>query len=486
MSGIPIRRRAFVRGAGMLAMTAFGQTGSGSVVYDGRFVPEGAACKFAFVNDHHYWPDHKENWGGGAQITSNTNRRMPDLAAVLNEERPDLSVHAGDVISAGGSFYPTPSEYAKQLAFAADLYKRLAHPHIPMIGNHETLEGVYERAAQLAPWSRLFGAPYRSQDLKGWRIIALHSLIPNPGGTRDVYGIDAAQTAWLRQRLQEATERQMRVVICTHVPPSGWQDSSAFEEILAGAPCVRVVLCGHTHRNVIRMLGGVPIVERAANVTSPFGYTMVHCYPDGRVILVQKAQHFPADDFVSLKAQGPGPLGSEGERFLTVGGTSRLPLTGLKVLGKGAKASIHDGHLRLTAGSERAQILVDAPPLRNGRMTLTMTGSNAGRMGGIALAGPGGEGGVEAALTARYSPDGKVYLARPSAAGREVLARDWFNISDHIAYRLTFEVRDGKLRAAWKNMLELTASVDATAGQFGLFVDGGTVLVTDLRVEALA
>lgn len=485
MSGPRMDRRAFLSGAGMLSMTAFAQSGAGSVLYEGSFVPDGAACKFAFVNDHHYWPDHKENWGGGAQITSNTNRRMPDLAAELNGERPALSVHAGDVISAGGSFYPTPSEYAKQLAFAADLYKRLAHPYIPMIGNHETLEGVYERESQLGAWSRLFGAPYRFQDLNGWRVIALHSLIPNPGGASDVYGIDAAQTEWLRQRLREATDRQLRVVICTHVPPSGWRDSSAFEEILASAPCVRLVLCGHTHRNVIRILGGVPVVERAANVTSPFGYTMVHCYGDGRVILVQKSQHFPADDFVSLKAQGPAPLGSEGERFLTVGGASKLPLTGLKVMGRGARASIHDGHLRLTAGGERAQILVDTAPLRNGRLTLTMTGAGAGRMGGIALAGPDGEGGVEAAVTARYSPDGKVYLARPRATAREVLARDWFNISDHIAYRLTFEVRDGKLRAAWKNMLELTASVDATAGQFGLFVDGGTVLVTGLRVESL-
>jgi hypothetical protein len=45
------------------------------------------------VSDHHYWPGHLENWGNGSQITSKTDRRMPDLAEVLNEEQPGLSIH---------------------------------------------------------------------------------------------------------------------------------------------------------------------------------------------------------------------------------------------------------------------------------------------------------------------------------------------------------------------------------------------------------
>jgi hypothetical protein len=79
----------------------------GTEVYSSSFVPDGAECRLAFVADHHYWPNHLENWGGGSQITSSTDRRMPDLVQALNDENPDLSVHAGDVVSAGGSFFPS-------------------------------------------------------------------------------------------------------------------------------------------------------------------------------------------------------------------------------------------------------------------------------------------------------------------------------------------------------------------------------------------
>ena len=65
-------------------------------------------------------------------------------------------------------------------------------------------------------------------------------------------------------------------------------------------------------------------------------------------------------------------------------------------------------------------------------------------------------------------------------------ARSWFNIGDNIAYRLTLEVRGGRIRASWKNMLYLEAPVEAGAsGYFGFFVDRGMLFVTDLKLEAL-
>ncbi|HOK46498.1 MAG TPA: hypothetical protein PLK67_11235, partial [Bryobacteraceae bacterium] len=110
MKSTRLGRRAFLQiwstalaGASAARTALAGQAaGGGTVLYTGRFVPEGWESKIVFVSDHHYWPGHLENWGGGAQITTSTDRRMPDLAEVLNEERPDLSVHGGDVISAGG------------------------------------------------------------------------------------------------------------------------------------------------------------------------------------------------------------------------------------------------------------------------------------------------------------------------------------------------------------------------------------------------
>jgi len=185
----PIDRRSFLRlssaalVAGPLAgMRRFPQVlDSGEVVYSAGFVPEGAECSIAFVSDHHYWPRHLENWGDGSQITTNAERRMPDLAAVLSEERPDLSIHAGDVISAGGSFFPPPEEYGRQLAFARKFYGSLSHSSMPLLGNHETQEPQYRNEAQLESWIKNFGPPYRHHDLKGWRIVGVNCLMPNPG-----------------------------------------------------------------------------------------------------------------------------------------------------------------------------------------------------------------------------------------------------------------------------------------------------------------
>lgn len=484
-----IGRRTFLRigGAALAAPPLCSQT---AVLYDSPFVPEGAACKFAFAADHHYWPGHLENWGGGAQITTSTDKRMPDLAEALNAERPGLSVHAGDVISAGASFFPPPEEYARQLKFTQDFYRRLSHPSLPLLGNHETLEGFYESEQQLEAWVRSFGPPYRYHDLNGWRIIGLNCLLPNPkarqgpgGRYRDVFGLDPAQLDWLRRTLKEASARQMHAVICAHVPPRGWVNAAAFEAAMVEAGCVRAVLCGHVHRNSMSEMGGVPVLTRTANVMTPFGYTIVHCYPGGRLILVQKSQHFPYDDFLSAGFTKVSPLGSEADRYLTLGGSSPMPLERLKVIGEGAEAAIHDGHLRLAAKSARGAVLIDAGKLENARLTLTAVKAEGERMGGIALAGEDGRGGVEATVTARYSPAGKVYLARNG----EVLARGWFNIGDNIAYRLTLEARGGRVRASWKNMLDLEAPAGgAASGHFGFFVEGGTMFVTDLKLERLA
>jgi hypothetical protein len=233
-------------------------------------------------------------------------------------------------------------------------------------------------------------------------------------------------------------------------------------------------------------VGGIPVLVRVGNVSSPFGYTIVHLYPDGRILLVQKSQHFPLDDFISTKIQG-GAQGSETDRYLTLGGSSQLPLDGLRVLGNEARASIADGHLRLSSRSGRAMVLIDSASLGNARLSLTAVKASADCMGAIALARADGEGGIEAAVTSRYSPDGKVFLATQRDGGRQVLARSWFNISDDISYRLKLEIRERQITAIWKNMLELQVSVPpADTGQFGFFVDRGTMFVTDVTLEKLA
>jgi hypothetical protein len=468
---------------------------TGTRVFAAKLVPDGAVCRLALVADHHYWPEHKENWGGGAQITSLSDRRMPDLAATLNALKPDLSIHAGDVISAAGSFHPTADAYTKQLEFQARFMKSLTHPCIATIGNHETLEAHYASHAQLAAWSKHFGAPFREHDVKGWRFLTLNPMVPNAGqrhgagdGFGNVYGLDDEQLQWLRGRLTDAAGKKLHVVVVVHVPPSDWFNNAAFEEVLtgAGAGTVKAVLCGHWHRNNSFFIGGIPVLVRTSNVETPFGYHMVHCYADGRLIVVQHSQHFPYEEFLSA-GFAQGKQGAEADRYVTIGGGSQLPLTGLRVIGADARARIVDGHLRLLSRTGRATLLIDTAALGDARLSLTAVKARGERMGGIARAAADGTGGIEAVVTSRYSDDGKVYLAAGSGAARQVLARDWFNIGDDIAYRLTLECRKGKITATWANMLTLEASVSTAAagGHYGCFVERGGMFVTDVTLDAL-
>jgi len=464
----------------------------GTLLYSSSFIPEGAECRLAFVSDHHYWPNHLENWGGGAQITSSTDRRMPDLAETLNNEKVDLSIHGGDVISAGGSFFPPPEEYARQLAFAKRFYQALKHPFVPMVGNHETPEAHYADQSQLEAWVKHFGPLYRHVDHGTWRFIALNCMMPNPDGRHgrgdnygNVYGLEPTQLAWLKERLQEAAGRKMKVLLFTHVPPQQWINAAEVENVAVSSGCVKGFVCGHVHRNSLSFMSGIPVLTRIANVMSPMGYTMLHLYSDGRMIVVQKSQHFPMEDFISSGFRS-GTQGPESTRYLTIGGSSRLPLEGLRVVGTEAHAVIADGHLRLASLPGRAAVVLDTDLLQNARLTLTSVKA-AERMGAFVLANKDSEGGIEATVTSHYSPDGKVFLSQQQSDHREVLARSWFNISDDIAYRLSVEVRNGRVLASWKNMLDLEAkTAPGRSGYFGFYVEKGAMFVTDLKLERLS
>ena len=213
---------------------------------------------------------------------------MEDFVGVLNEEDPDVSIHGGDVIDAGGAFFPTEEEYIKQLTFEKDFLGRLNHTAVPLIGNHETLEGQYADVSQLDRWSSYFGPRYRSVDVHNWRLIGLDSLLPNPDGKygggnvfRNVFGIDAGQMNWLKNELREAASRKMHVLLFAHVPPISYENVAEFEQVIAGSECVRAMVCGHWHRNYLYMSAGIPVLVRIANGASPSATRYFTCMKTG-------------------------------------------------------------------------------------------------------------------------------------------------------------------------------------------------------------
>jgi hypothetical protein len=478
---------------------------AGSVLFETDFIPSGYSLKLAFIADHHYWPNHLTNWGNGTQMTRQSEERMLDLADCLNSGRVDISIHGGDVIDAGSAFNPPLDEYIKQLDFEERFLKSLNHTSIPMPGNHETPKAGYSDESDLDHWKKRFGPIYRHLDRAGWRMISLFPIIPKTAeksGKRSGYGLDSKQVRWLDGQLKDAETKGLKVLLFSHVSPLSYVNRSEFELLVNSYDCVKAMFCGHEHRNYFFPLGKVPVLMRAGNAMAPLAYSMIYPYPDGRLVVVQKSQHFPFMDFVSTRLK-EGAQGREIERYLTLGASSAIPLSGMKLIGPSALANIRNGHLRLDSGREnqtayldsqpisipktaKGVLLIETPDVRNARLSFSAVPERAARMGAFALADQDGGGGIETSLSVRTSGQGKLLLTDLRKGKKDILDRNWFNVHSGGAYRCVLEVLDGRIKAEWKNMAGLTSSIQgASTGKFGIFVEDGTIFVTDLKLEKI-
>lgn len=476
-----------------------------NILFSSEFVPVGFSYKIAFVADHHYWPNHMRNWGSGTQQTRQTEERMLDLVERLNLENLDASIHGGDVIDSGSAYYPPVEEYIKLLDFEKRFLDGLNHQVIPMIGNHETPEALYEDESELGRWKDRFGPLYRYHDVSEWRLVTINMMVPNPDEIHakgNIYGIDDKQLKWLTTVLDDAASKNRKVLLFSHVSPLSYVNLEEFDKLVNSYDCVKAIFCGHEHKNYVFLLGKVPVMMRVGNAMSPLGYTIMYGYPDGRVIVVQKSQHFPFLDFVSSGFR-QGAQGREIERYLTLGGTSYLPLEEMKLIGNRASARIKDGHLRFDSGKDnqkvvqegqsftiskkmRGILLIDIPDIRDAQISFSAVMEGADRIGALACTEPDGRGGIEAVLNPGYSEHGQLYLVDDRGKKNNILDRSWFNVRDGIAYRFLLKVQNGKVKAKWKNMPELSADIDVNrSGYFGFFVENGTMLVTDLKLEKI-
>lgn len=458
---------------------------SSKVLYSSDFIPDGASLTLAFVADHHYWPNHFKNWG--SKQFRYTEARMRDLIVTLNDETPDVSIHGGDVIDAGTAFVPPLDEYIEQLDYEKEMLDALKHPAIPIVGNHEVPDAHYESESELDHWKERFGALYRYTDINGWRLVCLNTMVPNPGGESPVYGIDDIQLQWLAKVLDDAASNNLKALLFAHIPPDNYtyKNTHDFGKVIASTGCVKGMVTGHIHRNERYSLNGIPVMVRASNVASPLAYTMVYPYPDGRIVVVQKSQHFPFINYMSNIIQ-EGLQGKENDRYYTLNGSSEMPLTGLTVKGNNAHAEIKNGRLSLESKEGKGMILIDKPELTHARISFSVVKEGATHIGAVACAGDSGSARIEAVLTSEYGTDGNMFLAAYRENRKETLDRSWFNIADGIAYKCVLEARNGTITFSPKNMPELSAAVKGNpSGKFGFFVENGKMLVTDLKLEKL-
>lgn len=192
---------------------------------------------------------HVQAPGVGDRHGVDNNLRLTEAVASLNAEdpRPELVLATGDMTNDGA-----PEELAELLR----LLEPLELPLAILPGNHDD-QGPFRDAFDM-PWAD--GHLSWLLELNGLSIIGLDCTVP--GKAHGQFDDDRAQ--WLGQALERTAGRP--TLLALHHPPfvSGitlmdqakLHEAEAFVAMVAAAPHVDRVVCGHLHRPVTAVLPG--------------------------------------------------------------------------------------------------------------------------------------------------------------------------------------------------------------------------------------
>lgn len=200
--------------------------------------------------------------------TCRTLERVVDAVNGLSP-RPAFVIVGGDLVSPDissdsieGHRDASEAEYEASYAVLRSILERLEVPFHMLMGNHDRRR-PFRRVmlSQEAPddENHCFVV-----DVDGYRVCALDSL--DPGKKPGILG--ASQVAWLRDRLREATDRDVVIAVHHHAVPIGLErldvqmlmDAEALWKVLVEAGNVRGVLCGHVHLQHEEVRHGIPVV----------------------------------------------------------------------------------------------------------------------------------------------------------------------------------------------------------------------------------
>ena len=189
------------------------------------------------------------------------NRQRLDaiLDALINApQMPDLLLATGDLTDRGDF-----SSYGLLQSALADL----PFPVLPCVGNHDS------RAAFLTHfpgYADTNGFVQYVHDMPEFRLIVIDTLEEGRHGG----AFCDARAAWLRQRLAEAGETPVYIIM--HHPPFDcgidWMLTDVrepwvarFQTAIADAPQVRGLICGHLHRPVTAAWQGLTVTVCGAS-----------------------------------------------------------------------------------------------------------------------------------------------------------------------------------------------------------------------------
>ena len=174
-------------------------------------------------------------------------------AAHLRESRPDLVVNTGDISLNG-------ADLEADLRFALAEHQSLGLDWRAIAGNHDVGDNVEVartqpvNAERLARWRGVFGPAWWQQDVPGWRILALDSLLSGSGLAED-----EEQDLFVRHAVETCAGRALLLML--HKPMFGhhpgdaavdstWLTPAPRARLLAalGTARPKIVASGHVHQ----------------------------------------------------------------------------------------------------------------------------------------------------------------------------------------------------------------------------------------------
>lgn len=238
---------------------------SGDEVYDFTLVEvdDSGPLVFALLADVHYAPDPEQFKEAliDRRMVVHPDGVLDELVRELNDLCPDFVILVGDLVA--DAQRPSPDRVAEWMTIVGDLLPaRLGVPFYAAVGNHDV---VRDEAIGTRSYEQVFGPTYYSFGMKGVHCVVLNTNYLSGG--RLVYGIDAAQLAWVRADLAQVPEHTP-VLVFAHQPSWDWAatpENAALFDLLAEME-ITALLTGHWHTNA--MLREAPFPEWTSGAVS--------------------------------------------------------------------------------------------------------------------------------------------------------------------------------------------------------------------------
>ncbi|BCG64353.1 MAG: 3',5'-cyclic-AMP phosphodiesterase [Methyloprofundus sp.] len=238
------------------------------------------ALRLIQLTDLHLFADVKQQFKGCA-----THAALECcLDFIVNEDlRPDAFLLTGDLAH---------DHQAATYQRLADMLERFQVPSFALAGNHDdwsVMQSVYpNKGISIDPW----------QNIGGWRILLLHTAIPEQADGR----IDPKLWAQLTAEMQQQPDKPYLLAMHHNLPAHPLRDirssvanAAQYSQALANWPAIRAVLSGHVHQPFTIYAGHclflsapstgvIPYPERVQDSMSRPGFRLIDCFADGRII----------------------------------------------------------------------------------------------------------------------------------------------------------------------------------------------------------